>query len=118
MSRTSTALSSATQHAMPPEHGSKCGTECPSTRFPTAYPAVCKIQREALKKIKIIIYIEKSLFQYHRGTIFFRFVLDYYFVNIVSDNLQIRFYFNIFYIAFVVFNSNVTQFRKSNVYCS
>ena len=33
VSRTSTALSSATQHAMPPEFGGKWGTECLITRF-------------------------------------------------------------------------------------
>ena len=30
----SAALSSATQHAMPPELGGKSGTECLNTRFP------------------------------------------------------------------------------------
>ena len=34
VSRTSAALSSATQHAMPPEFGRKWGTECLNTRFP------------------------------------------------------------------------------------
>ena len=34
MSRLSAALSSATQHAMPPEFGRKWGTECLNTRFP------------------------------------------------------------------------------------
>ena len=34
MSRTSAALSSATQHAMPPVFGRKWGTECLNTRFP------------------------------------------------------------------------------------
>ena len=38
VSRLSAVLSSATQHAMPPEFGRKWGTE---------YPAVCGIQREA-----------------------------------------------------------------------
>ena len=33
MSRLSAALSSATHHAMPPEFGRKCGTECLNTRF-------------------------------------------------------------------------------------
>ena len=33
MSRLSTALSSATQHAMPPEFGRKWETECLNTRF-------------------------------------------------------------------------------------
>ena len=33
MLRTSAALSSATQHAMPPEYG-KWGTECLNTKFP------------------------------------------------------------------------------------
>ena len=46
----SAALSSATQHAMPPEIGRKWGTECLNTRFP--YPAVCGIQREVEKKKK------------------------------------------------------------------
>ena len=32
--RLSAALSSATQHAMPPEFGRKWGTECLNTRFP------------------------------------------------------------------------------------
>ena len=36
------ALSSATQHAMPPEFGIQWGTECLNIR----YPAVCGIQRE------------------------------------------------------------------------
>ena len=34
VSRQSAALSSATQHAMPPESGRKWGTECLNTRFP------------------------------------------------------------------------------------
>ena len=34
MSRLSAALSSATQHAMPPEFGRKWGTECLNTSFP------------------------------------------------------------------------------------
>ena len=34
MSRLSAALSSATQHAMPPESGRLWGTECLNTRFP------------------------------------------------------------------------------------
>ena len=34
VSRLSSALSSATQHAMPPEFGRKWGTECLNTRFP------------------------------------------------------------------------------------
>ena len=34
VSRQSTALGSATQHAMPPEFGRKWGTECLNTRFP------------------------------------------------------------------------------------
>ena len=34
VSRQSAALSSATQHAMPPEFGRKWGTECLNTRFP------------------------------------------------------------------------------------
>ena len=38
----SAALSSATQHAMPPEFGGKRGTECLNARFPQ------KIQIKAL----------------------------------------------------------------------
>ena len=38
VSRTSVALSSATQHAMPPEFGRKWGTECPNSRFPLPTP--------------------------------------------------------------------------------
>ena len=34
VSRLSAALSSATQHAMPPEFGGKWGTKCLNTRFP------------------------------------------------------------------------------------
>ena len=34
VSRLNTALSSAIQHAMPPEFGRKWGTECLNTRFP------------------------------------------------------------------------------------
>ena len=34
VSRQSAALSSAAQHAMPPEFGKKWGTECVNTRFP------------------------------------------------------------------------------------
>ena len=37
------ALSSVTQRAMPPELGGKWATEC----LPSAYPALCGIQREA-----------------------------------------------------------------------
>ena len=48
VSRTSAALSSATQHAMPPEFGRKWGTECLNTRFPLptlrcAGYSVCRI---------------------------------------------------------------------------
>ena len=34
MSRQSAALSSANQHAMPPDFGRKWGTECLNTKFP------------------------------------------------------------------------------------
>ena len=34
VSRQSAALSSTTEHAMPPELDGKCGTECLNTRFP------------------------------------------------------------------------------------
>ena len=49
VSRQSAALSSATQHAMPPEFGRKWRTECLNIRFPLslAYLSVCGIQREA-----------------------------------------------------------------------
>ena len=42
----SAALNSANQHAMPPELGTKWGTEYLDTR-PSTYPAVCGIQRKA-----------------------------------------------------------------------
>ena len=45
VSRQSAAMSSATQHAMPPVFGEKWEMECLNTRFP-AYPAACGIQRE------------------------------------------------------------------------
>ena len=39
VSRQNAALSSATQHAMPPEFGRKWGTECLNTRFPLPFSA-------------------------------------------------------------------------------
>ena len=48
LSRASAALSSATQHAMPPEIGGKWATECLNTRFPL--PTLL-IQREAEKNV-------------------------------------------------------------------
>ena len=47
----SAALSSATQHAMPPEIDGKWGTEYLNTRFPLSNPAVCGIHSEAEKKL-------------------------------------------------------------------
>ena len=48
VSRLNAALSSATQHTMPPEFIRKWGTECLNTRFPLpGLSAVCGIQREA-----------------------------------------------------------------------
>ena len=41
------ALSSVTQHDMPPDFGRKWGTECLNTRFSMVGPAVCVIQRKA-----------------------------------------------------------------------
>ena len=38
VSRQSAALSSAPQHAMTPEIGGKCGTECLNTRLPLPTP--------------------------------------------------------------------------------
>ena len=46
ITRQSAALSSATQHAMPPEFDRKWGTECLNTRFPLP-TLLCEIQREA-----------------------------------------------------------------------
>ena len=43
----SAALSSATQHAMPPEFGRKWETECLNTRFPLP-TYVCGIQRDLI----------------------------------------------------------------------
>ena len=52
MLRQSAALSSATQHAMPPERGGKCvtevvlmGTECFDTRFSISFSCVWDIVR-------------------------------------------------------------------------
>ena len=45
--RQSTALSSATQYITPVDFGGHWGTRCLNTRFPSAHPAVCGIQREA-----------------------------------------------------------------------
>ena len=46
MPRLSAALSSATQHAMPPEFGRNWGTECLNTRFPllTLLCAGCSVK--------------------------------------------------------------------------
>ena len=53
VSRLSAALSSATQHAMPPELGRTWETECLNTRF----PAVSGIQREADFDSILLIYV-------------------------------------------------------------
>ena len=53
--RQSAGLSSATQHAMwCAELGGTCGTDCLNT--PSAYPAMCGVQREAdlIKKLPSI----------------------------------------------------------------
>ena len=59
VSRLSAALSSATQHAMPPEFGRKWGTEYLNTRFPltTLCTPVCGIQREAKQTNKHYLYL-------------------------------------------------------------
>ena len=49
VSRTSAALSSATQHAMPPKYGRKWGTECLNTRFPLP-PLQCAGYSVKIKK--------------------------------------------------------------------
>ena len=51
------ALSSATQHAMPPELDGKWGTECLNTRFPlpTLLPTYLRGKREAENKLHIQI---------------------------------------------------------------
>ena len=41
----SAALSSATQHAMPPEIGRKWGTECLNTRFPGSLYLPCCVYK-------------------------------------------------------------------------
>ena len=65
VSRLSAALSSATQHSMPPEFGRKRGTECLNTGFPLPTLTVCRIQREAdliSRNFNIYINIEKNVF--------------------------------------------------------
>ena len=60
----STALSSATQHAMPPEFGRKWGTECLNTRFPLPN------QLYAGYSVKLIfIYVSKVLQGTHENEI-------------------------------------------------
>ena len=56
VSRTSAALSSATQHAVRPEFGRKWGTECLNTRFPLP-TLLCAGYSVKLKK-KILWYIK------------------------------------------------------------
>ena len=52
VSRLSAGLSSATQHAMPPEFGRKWGTECLNTRFPLP-TLLCAGYSVKLKKKKV-----------------------------------------------------------------
>ena len=58
VSRSSAALSSATQHAMPPEFGRKLGTECLNTRFPLPNLLCAGYS----VKLNIYIWIYKFLF--------------------------------------------------------
>ena len=54
------ALSSATQHAMPPELGGKWGTECLNTRFPLPAFPLSACQREAgkiLEQVNKVVYL-------------------------------------------------------------
>ena len=46
------ALSSATQHTIPQEFGGKWGMKCvdPKSQVSSAHPAMCRIQRELIKK--------------------------------------------------------------------
>ena len=65
MSRPSATLSSATQHAMPPEFSRKWGTECFNTRFPLpillcAGYSVKLIKKEA-KIVCVCTYVLPSL---------------------------------------------------------
>ena len=56
----SVALSSTTQHIMPPEIGGKWGTECLNTRFPLS-TLLCTGYSVKLKKIyKLSLYIIKG----------------------------------------------------------
>ena len=64
------ALSSATKHPIHPEFGRKWRTGCLSTRFPSAYPAVCGIQREAKKKTPFFINIDITGNLYNTGTLY------------------------------------------------
>lgn len=48
--RQSVALSFAIQHAMSPDFSGKMGNEVSWHYVPSAYPAVCRIQRDASKK--------------------------------------------------------------------
>ena len=50
MSRLSAALSSATQHAMPPEFNRKLGTESLNTRFPLPTPLCAGYIVKLIKK--------------------------------------------------------------------
>ena len=62
MSRLSAALSSATQHAMPPEFGRKWGTECLNTRFPLPTLLCAGNSVKLIKKKSTVSWIHISLF--------------------------------------------------------
>ena len=57
MSRTSAALRSATQHAMPPEFSKKWGTECLNTRFPLP---TLQCTGYSVKRILILLFLYSS----------------------------------------------------------
>ena len=81
VSKQSAALSSATQHAMPPEFGRKWGTEVPS-----AYSAVCGIQRKANLIIKFfyLCILSSSLRMYIYLCTFVLLAFTYGFTRIVK----------------------------------
>ena len=73
MSRLSAALSSATQHAMPPEFGRKWGTKCLNTRFPlrTLLCAGYSVKLILFKSVYNFLFNTIGKTSLHKGKLYF-----------------------------------------------
>ena len=78
VSRQSAALSSATQHAMPPEFGGNWGTECLNTRFPLPTPLCTRYS------VKLIVFYN-ILNIYNKYIIIYEFCFHFiYSINLLT----------------------------------